>query len=228
MRTPRTVRPPFHSLWHLQPPFPTPTTRRSSWSETADTRRASDKDRERGRWRGWGACAAGPAGVPRRDQSWPAVPEAKDFREGGRAAFSAGPLSLYLHLYLSPPLLSSRRRFTTRTGLGRACMTPHCHRVHFRGRLHRHRHRPRPIAVWRRNPCLSAARRRRSSRAHDKRRDLWVDRRANATTKTGTVLRFRGRRLSVDSSAIPQGARLIQIQGHSESNDAGQLPNLRG
>lgn len=72
-----------------------------------DGRYASDKDRECARWRGWGACAAGPAGVPRRDQSWPAVPEAKDFREGGRAAFSAGPLSLYLHLSVpSSPLLS--------------------------------------------------------------------------------------------------------------------------
>lgn len=132
----------------------------------------------------------------------------------------------FIYTYLSPPLLSSRRRFTTRTGLGRACMTLHCHRVHFRGRLHHHRHRPRPIAVWQRNPYLSAARRRRSSLPrrcrvrpartcheydkNERRRFVTglVNRGTNATTKIGTVLRFWDRRLSVNSSAIP-GARLI-------------------
>lgn len=148
-----------------------------------------------------------------------------------------------IYTYLSPPLFSSRRRFTTRTGLGRACMTLHCHRVHFRGRLHHYRHQSRPIAVWQRNRYLSAARRRRSSlprrcrvrsartyRGYDKnerRRTRsvtgLVDWGTNATTKIGTVLRFWNRRLSVDSSA-----RLILIQRHTESNDAGQLPNLSG
>lgn len=117
-----------------------------SRSETVESWSPREKDRYSSRGRGLDACARGLAGVLRYDQSWPAVPEAKDFREGGRAAFSAGPLSLYLHLSVpSSPLLGADLR---RDWSGRARMTLHRHRVHFRGRLHHHQRRSRH-----RSPC---------------------------------------------------------------------------
>lgn len=68
---------------HRTPPRRKPALVREGHHEEGQPPRATTSER-RGLWRGWHACAHDThGGVTRRDQSWPAVPEAKDSRREG-------------------------------------------------------------------------------------------------------------------------------------------------
>ena len=107
MQRPRTVRPPFHSLWHLQLPFPTPTTRPSGvearqWKAEVGARRIAIV-REGEGWTHARDDSRGFSGTISRGRR---CRRPKTFARVDAPRFLPD-LFRSIYTYLSPPLLSS-------------------------------------------------------------------------------------------------------------------------